>query len=207
MKLTLWHGGRNLESDYKDIRASASGRWEHGPGLYLTSHYETAFKYAKGGGKTYKVTIDFDPAKSISNVKVKVKDAIAFVKSVAKVAARADIIERIEANASRKNSDEVNIEVVSNLLLNSEALAPSKTKILAEWLIDNGVQYGVTRFGGRDETVVIVFDRSIIKSVKAIPAKDVSLDDREVDVPAYSLGSFTGGVKESLTFKGFLSNI
>ncbi len=32
-------------------KTQSKGRYESGPGLYLTTHYETARKYAKGGRK------------------------------------------------------------------------------------------------------------------------------------------------------------
>jgi hypothetical protein len=36
----FWHGG-NLD-DYNDIIAQKTGRYEWGPGLYITTHYDTA---------------------------------------------------------------------------------------------------------------------------------------------------------------------
>ena len=64
--LTLWHGGRALEHDYKKS-LPAKGLWEHGPGLYLTTSYLRAKQYAKGGGTTYSVTVE--EGKDIENVK------------------------------------------------------------------------------------------------------------------------------------------
>ena len=201
MKLTLWHGGRNLESTYNEIKPSATGRWEHGPGLYLTNHLDTAIKYAKGGGKTYKVTIDFNPEKSIGRVSIELDTAIKFVKNTAKKSTVAEIVEQLNENSERSGTPgKINIETVLNLLLNYNALTPAKTVLLAEFLIENGVQYGVTRYGGRDEVVVIVYDRSIIKKVSAVSQKDISTDEWIIEVPSYDWKGFTGGVAESTLF-------
>lgn len=201
MKLTLWHGGRNLESTYNEIKPSATGRWEHGPGLYLTNQLDTAIKYAKGGGKTYKVTINFNPEKSIGRVSVDLDAAITFVKNTAKKSMVAEIVDQLNENSERAGKPgKINIETVLNLLLNYNALTPAKTVLLAEFLIENGVQYGVTRYGGRDEVVVIVYDRSIIKNVSAVSQKDVSTDEWTIEVPSYDWKGFTGGVAESASF-------
>ena len=52
----FWHGG-NL-SEYSDIIAQKNGRYEFGSGLYLTTQYDVAKKYAKGSRKLYIVTVE-----------------------------------------------------------------------------------------------------------------------------------------------------
>ena len=209
MKLTLWHGGRNLDTNYKEIQASANGRWEHGPGLYLTNQFDTAVKYAKGGGKVFKVELDFDPSKSIGRTQVELADAIVFVKSHAKKSTSKDVISSLESNSERsKTPGKVGIEILVNLLLNDNALTSAKTKNLAEFLVDSGIQYGVTRYGGRDEVVVIVYDRNIIKKVSPVNPKDIDTADWEIEVPKYDWKGFTGGsLKESKTFKEYMESM
>jgi len=55
--MTLWHGG-NLKNGLTDTIVHKKGKWEYGPGLYLTTHYHTATRYAKGSRRLYKVTIE-----------------------------------------------------------------------------------------------------------------------------------------------------
>ena len=58
--MTFYHGG-NLD-DYDEPVAYKKGRFDYGPGLcpgiYLTTHYGTAAKYAKGGRKLYLITVE-----------------------------------------------------------------------------------------------------------------------------------------------------
>ena len=67
--MNVWHGGK-LEDSYQDSISHKKGRWEHGPGLYLTTHYDTAKKYLdivlNGGGaksmsKLFNELMDRDP--------------------------------------------------------------------------------------------------------------------------------------------------
>ena len=44
--MSFYHGG-NLDR-YDDNLIQRKGRFEYGAGLYLTTHYETAKKYARG---------------------------------------------------------------------------------------------------------------------------------------------------------------
>ena len=53
---------------------------EHGPGLYLTNFYSVAFKYAKGGGKTYLVS--FKKGTNITEVDLSLPNVINFFKSM-----------------------------------------------------------------------------------------------------------------------------
>jgi len=175
--MTLWHGGRGLEFSYNEMMPHKKGRWEHGPGLYLTTHYDTAFKYAKGGGKVYSVTIR--KGNSIDNVVVNLKDAIDFVKEFAMKKFKDKIINDLEQISYRNVKDGINISAVVNLCLNYDALRPSSTVALRQFLIKNGADYEMSpRFGGRDETIVILFNPELIKSVKPIKASDVDTDDR-----------------------------
>jgi len=180
--ITLWHGGRDLEFNYRDPKPSSKGRWEHGPGLYLTTHYETARDYAKGGGKTYKV--DFELGINIQNVMIPLEQALLFIYDNATKKKQKTIIEDIHENMKRMNLiDKVEANVFLNLLFNYDAIVGSKTLKLNRFLVENGVDYGVVnRFKGRDETVFVIYNLDKIKKVKPISAKDVDLKDFELEL-------------------------
>ena len=169
--MVLWHGGRNLQSDYQEIRSHKKGRWEHGPGIYLTDHRDTAAKYAKGGGNVFRVTITFDPSKEMDDVIIDIDDAIEFVKRNVAVRLRGKIIQDLHNSFDRTGA--LRAAVVTNLCLNWDALAPSKTEALRRFLIDSGVEYAkVIRYGGRDETLYVVINPKIIRKVEIVRANN-----------------------------------
>lgn len=176
----LWHGGRDLEYNYDKPKASPKGRWEGGPGLYLTTHYETARKYAKGGGSTYKVS--FEIGNHIKDVLIPIDSVIDFVNKNVVGKHRKDIIEDIHNNNKRMNTiGECSAEVLVNLCINYEALKGEKTINLNRFLVEHGVDYGtIDYFSGRDETVVILYNLDKINKVNSVKAKDVSLDEFEL---------------------------
>ncbi len=182
MEITLWHGGRNLEHNYKNIQASPKGRWEHGPGLYLTTHYETARKYAKGGGKTYKVTLELGT--HIKDIVIPIDSVLDFISNSVTKSKQKEILEDIHNNMKRMNmTTHLHAETLMNLCINYEGLKGEKTISLNKLLVQHGADYGtVDRFSGRDETVFVVFNLEKIKQVNNIPAKNVLLSDFEIDV-------------------------
>ena len=179
--MSLWHGGRGLEFTYDTMLPHKKGRWEHGPGLYLTTHFDTAAKYAKGGGKVYLVTID--KGKNINDIRVSLKDVIDFTKRYVIAKHRQNIINDLENIAKRQSDNTVPLVSLSNLCLNYEALSANNTIALRNFLVEHGADYEIsTRFGGRDETVVIVFNPKIIRSVRPIKTSDVDSSERVLNV-------------------------
>ncbi len=180
--MKLWHGGRNLESDYNEPKKATKGRWEYGPGLYLTTHYETAYKYAKGGGKTYQV--HFELGTNINDIQIKFDDALSFIQSNVTKSKRTIILEDIHFHLKRMGkTSELEANVFLNLMINHDAVIVEKTINLNKFLVEQGIDYStVDRFSGRDETVVVIFNHKLIKSVKPIKAKDVSLEEYELPI-------------------------
>jgi hypothetical protein len=76
-------------------------------------------------------------------------------------------------------------EVMVNLCLNNEAIRNSDTGALRQWLIDQGADYArVANYGGNGETVVVVYNPRIIKSVEIVRGSEIKGD---ADLP----GAFT----------------
>jgi hypothetical protein len=164
--LTLYHGGRDLESDYRDVKSHGKGRWEYGPGLYLTNDRETASRYARGGGRRmYQVTIDLTGARELNDVEIPLHEAIDFVERNIKGKARQEFIKYLRDGFERRGR--ITANNVVNLALNLEAIANSKTNILRQFLIDHGVDYAkVDSYGGRSAVeVYVVINPRIIKKV------------------------------------------
>lgn len=167
-QMTLWHGGRNLEFDYRDVLSHDKGRWEHGPGLYLTTHRATAERYAKGGRKLYRVTVS--EGRDIDDVLIPLQDMIDFVNQNIKGAKKSQIISDLRAIEQRRGTGMIMAEVIVNLCLNWSAIANSKTSILRQFLIDHGVDYALVKnFGGRrGDTVMVVMNPKIIQKVEIV---------------------------------------
>lgn len=173
--IELWHGGRNLESNYKEFGGTTKGRWEYGPGLYLTTHYERARDYAKGGGKTYLVTVE--EGNTIEKTLIDITLVNEFVSRHVIKSKQKRILEDLYDNMNRLNtSPKIYANILLNLIINDEAMQNTKTHHLNRFLVENGVDYGIVeRFGGRDETVLVVYNFNKIKKVNNIAAKDVEL--------------------------------
>jgi hypothetical protein len=174
--MTLWHGGRNLQFNQMNMIPAKKGRWEYGPGLYLTTHYETARKYAKGGGTTFKLTIE--KGTDISKVTIELQEAIDFVKRYVIGQYRKPMIEDLTNNINRLGK--LFLEVLVNLCVNYQCLSPKNTVELRKFIVNHGADYEISRgFAGRAETIVVIFNPAIIKKIEAVKASDVSLDQRE----------------------------
>ncbi len=169
---TMWHGGRSLHTDYNEMRSNPRGRWEHGPGIYLTNRLETARKYAKGGGKIYKVLCRIGT--DISDVTITLNDAMPFVDRYVVKRKRAQFIEDLERSESR-HSGRIPIETVVNLSLNDNAISSPDTMALRKFLIQHGVDYiRVNGYGGRgSENLVVIVNPDIIERVTIMTPKDI----------------------------------
>jgi len=154
--LVLWHGG-NLDA-LEDNVSHKKGRWEAGPGLYLTTHYDTAKKYAKGSRKLYQVTIR--KGTDIKDVLVPTEEAKDFINSFVIKKKRADILGRVDKHS---RDGKLSADIFNNVMINEDALNSSNTNELRKFLVEKGGDYSVQdgMFGWR-ERVVVVFNTNVI---------------------------------------------
>lgn len=164
--MQFWHGG-NL-NDYDDNIAQKNGRYEYGPGLYLTTHYDTALKYSKGSRKLYLITVDKgnDINNSILDFN-KVKDFISenVIKNKQK-----EVLNRLE-KYNKENT--IKAYIFNNTLLNEKALKPTNTSKLREFLINNNIDYEIVDNPfGWGEKMMVLYNMKKIKDIKQITSKD-----------------------------------
>lgn len=161
--MNFWHGG-NLDS-YDDIIAQKNGRYEFGPGLYITTHFETAQKYARGSRKMYLVTVEngVDIAKAVLS-----EDAVkGFIKSYVIGSKKKEIWKRLQ---KYKVGDSYKAYVFNNMILNEKAIKSTNTSQLRQFYIDNGIDYElVFNPFGWGETMMVLYNMK--KIVQAIPLK------------------------------------
>ena len=164
--MQFWHGG-DLDN-YDDIIAQKNGRYEYGPGLYLTTHYDTAKKYAKGRRKFYLISVEKgnDINKSLLDID-RVKE---FVNKYVIKSKQKEILQRID-KYNKENT--IKGYIFNNILLNEKALSPRNTSNLRQFLIDNGIDYEIVDNPfGWGEKMMVLYNMKKIKNVKQITSKD-----------------------------------
>lgn len=168
--ITMYHGGRGLEYTYREMLGNKSKQTEYGPGLYLTNNFETAQKYAKGGGSVYRVT--FKRGRDIANATLDLDTVMDFVKRT-KFANRKKLIADLE---SRKV---LRAETFLILLVNGDCLTPSTSILTRQFFVDSGIDLSIIQgFGAnRSEVIAVIFNPEIIEKVERLKARDISVDD------------------------------
>jgi hypothetical protein len=165
--MTLWHGG-NLNDIFNDSLHHKKGKWEYGPGLYLTTHYDTARQYAKGNRKLYKVVVK--KGNNIDDVYLNKQLVYDFINN--------NVInnkkETIKQDLTKFNDkDKIPAFILNNLIINYNALQSSKINNLRTFLIENGVDYVLVpnAFGWR-EMMLVLFNMKKIANITQIKSTD-----------------------------------
>ncbi len=174
--IKLYHGGGLWGTEGPTLFPSKKGRYESGNGIYLTTKYETARKYAKGGKVVLAVYIDSNFTK-INQVKLPAEDIISFIKSVPQMRKKKEISNDILQYASRTGGL-VPLSVLNNLVVNHEAGSGAVGLFLNKFFVQNGVDLEIQNQSGEDW--VIVFDTSIIKKWEKIIPSKMALGDYEL---------------------------
>jgi len=152
-EIVLWHGG-NLEEDY-DAISHKKGRYEYGAGLYLTSHKETARKYAKGNRKLYRITID--KGVEIHDAVLDIKKAHDFINKYVIGSKKKEIKERLSKYV--KEDGTVKAFYLNNIILNENAITSTNSKNLRLFLVENGIDYEVVDNAfGWGETMYVLYN-------------------------------------------------
>lgn len=172
MTISFWHGARNWEGP-PEIRPARAKRAEHGPGIYLTTRYETAKKYAKGGGKVMLVHVD-EPLAMLSDARVTLATMESFLRATPRVKSRAAIIADLRGGAARMNSESsMPLSHLVNLMVNHDAAVGSAGVELARFLVSLGVDADVVTWA--DEDWLVLFNVNKIASV--VPGKPSTTEE------------------------------
>ena len=148
---TLYHGAQKFEGPPRIVEQK-KGHAEHGPGIYLTTSWDTAKKYAKGGGSIYAFTLP-DKLNWADDVTLDLEKTVNFVNKIPRLPERLSIIERLTAVHARRHN--LSADVLINLFVNAEASAGKTGLALSQFLIDQGVDAVHVRQNGEDWVVVI----------------------------------------------------
>lgn len=183
--IELWHGG-NRWIGPPEVRPPRRGKYECGPGLYLTTSYLRARTYARGGKVTTKVRLA-DDVHWLERAQLPLRELLDYAKTAPRLSGRAQLLDdlvRRYAEPETAMDQLCDVSRLVNLLINSEALAGKPGVHLAQWLGSKGIDASLHRPMGQDQWV-IVFNPDVIKAHRVIPAESVSLSD--YDLPRIEL--------------------
>ncbi len=173
--MSFWHGG-NLENSYSDSISHKKGRWEYGPGLYLTTHHGTAQKYSKGSRKLY--IIDVEKGKDANKADIAYDKILEFVNDYIVKSKRKEVINRLN---KYNKEDKVSAYIFINIIVNEDAIKATNTNELRNFLVKNGVDYmTVSNAFGWGELMLVLFNMKKIVKKQIVNPKD---EIEEFDLP------------------------
>jgi len=165
--ISLWHGGR-LDNAYDETISHKKGRWEFGPGLYLTSHYQTAQKYAKGSRRLYLITIA--KGNDAKDTSIPIDKALIWCKDYVIRSKQAEVLGRLNKWVEH---GEVKAYIFINVIINNDAIKNTDTAALRTFLVRQGVDYLTTDNAfGWHETMITLFNMAKIAEKKVVNPKD-----------------------------------
>lgn len=162
--MQFWHGG-NLDEE----TSPKTGRWEYGPGLYLITHYSTAKKYAKGGRKLYKITVE--TGRDSSEISIHIDNIKSFVNMYCIGSKKKDILTNLTKYIQ---NDSVSADILINIVINYEGLKNSNARYFRDFLISSGVDYTIVKnpFGWNDEKMMVLYNMNKIVKTQVIKPTD-----------------------------------
>ena len=171
--LVFYHGAQQWEGP-PQIVAHRKGHAEHGPGIYLTTSWTTASKYAKGGGSVYRIEVS-PSVRWLEKTDLPVEETLRWVKSLPRLRGKADIVASLERTTARIGR--LPAEILVNVFVNHDAASGANGPALAEYLVRHGVDashISTPLFSGSGaEDWVVIFNPKIIEKVTRLSAKDV----------------------------------
>lgn len=159
--MNFWHGG-NLD-EYNDLIAQKAGRYEYGPGLYITTKYDVAAKYSKGSRKLYLITVQ--EGVDINDAFFDINIAKDFVDKYVIKSKRKEVLERIN---KFDNEEKIKGYIFNNILINEKAVKPINTQKLRQFYIDNGIDYEIVEnaFGWGEKMMILYNMKKIVNIIQ-----------------------------------------
>lgn len=170
--LTLFHGG-NLEDAYDESLAHKKGRYEFGPGLYLTTHYSTAKKYAKGSRKFYQIVIS--KGTELDTSFLDYDKCMEFINSYIIRRKRNEIVYSID---TRNQNGKVPAYIFLNSIVNNQAIQSTNTGKLRMFLVQNEIDYNEVdnAFGWHEKMIVLYNMKKIVSKTIIKPNDEITYD-------------------------------
>jgi hypothetical protein len=185
--MEFWHGGRRW-NERPAVQAPKQGRYECGPGIYLTNQYERAkHKYARGNGVTTLVSLR-DGISWLERKALPLQDVQEYIRQTRGFRKRDVMLNEVADSAKRLGRDMLPAEFLVNLCVYHDVLSGNQGLNLAAWLVEQGIDASLHTVNAVEQWV-IVFNPAIIERYRTVPAAQVSLE--RYSLPLVSLPART----------------
>lgn len=170
--MNFWHGG-DLNS-FDEIISQKNGRYEYGAGLYITTHYGTAQKYAKGSRKLYLLTVA--KGNDIFGSFLPLDKTKDFINTYIISNKRKMLFERLQNHIV---DGKVKAYVFNNIILNEKAIKSTNTKFLRNFYVENNIDYEIidNAFGWHEKMMVLYNMKKIVNIIQVGPKDKISVYD------------------------------
>lgn len=164
--MNFWHGG-NL-NEYSEVIAHKNGRYEYGAGLYLTTRYDVAKKYAKGSRKLYIITIEY--GNDINDSFLDIETSYKFIDKYILASKRKLLKERI---LNKTVENKFPAYILNNNILNEKAIKASNTGYLREFLTSNNIDYDIVEnYAGFGDDMMVLYNMNKIVNTIQFKSSD-----------------------------------
>lgn len=168
--MILFHGGQRWEGS-AEVRPHRKGHAEHGPGIYLTTSWQTANKYAKGGGSVYRVDVS-PPTIWADKAKISAVDAVEFGLLTLGKGKKFKLFSEAVARVALRTGDEIPAEALIAISVNNDLSHGKPGIALARFLSERGI--GASRVSMGNEDYVVVHDPKLIRSIERVKPSETS---------------------------------
>ena len=169
VNIQCWHGSQRW-SGQPSVQPVSKGRYESGPGLYLTTRRQTAAKYARGAGSL--VVVEIDPnvcfLEDAFLTRAQMQEALDLLPRLRR---RSKIEEDLNDSARRHPDGQLPAIYLVNLCVNHEALTGDNGPRLARWLSEQGIDASLDAKSGKEDWMVIFNPDIIVGSRKLTAAQ------------------------------------
>lgn len=158
-KIIAWHGSQKWDGK-AEIKASASDRQEHGPGIYFTNNLDTAKKYSRGAGKVMVFEIE-NPRLLKLNDTVPFPEVEIFIKNLYRAKNKSKTLRELEEQV--KDNGQVSIVSVMNISCMNGTTIGKNSVEMAEWIVEKGFDARIQTASNTDEEWLILFNPLLVK--------------------------------------------
>ena len=170
--IKVYHGGKKWAKWDAKVSTPKKGRYEVGAGIYTTTHYETAQKYARGSNVVSIIYVDKDITLA-NNVNLPIDDVIDFVKLYIGPKNRKQFLSDIEN--SYKRMKRFPASHLLNLSVNFEIGGKQAMEVM-RFVVEHGVDASLQSQSG-DEEWLVIHNTDIIRKVIHTTPSDISVDN------------------------------
>jgi hypothetical protein len=178
--IVLYHGAQRWQGPPR-LQPAGKNKSEMGSGLYLTTSYATARKYAKGGGVIMRFFLSPDLTFA-NNTKVSLLAAKGFLRSLPRLRGRDAVLADLEKGAERVGGEPF-AYMLENLMLFHGGLKGDKGPALASFLVEQGIDASLVSHSAEDWVVLYNLDK--ILSYGRVSPEEADYDRPRIRLPSY----------------------